>query len=69
MKKVSEITRKLGSNSEAQKISIEERQNEICTKEIISKDTEEHILVVKLFLDWEGPVQWIETNAYHSRSS
>ena len=51
MKKVSEITRKLESNSEAQKISIEERQNEICTKEIISKDTEEHILVVKLFLD------------------
>ena len=49
--KVSEITRKLGSNSEAQKISIEERQNEICTKEIINKDTEEHILVFKLFLD------------------
>ena len=51
MEKVSEITRKLGSNPEAQKISIEERQNEICTKEIINKDTEEHILVFKLFLD------------------
>ena len=51
MEKVSEITRKLGSNSEAQKISTEERQNEICTKEIINKDSEEHILVFKLFLD------------------
>lgn len=51
MEKVSEITRKLGSDSEAQKISIEERQSEICTKEIINKDTEEHILVFKLFLD------------------
>ena len=51
MDKVSEITRKLGSNSEAQNISIEERQNEICTKEIINKDTEEHFLVFKLFLD------------------
>lgn len=51
MDKVSEITRKLGSNSETQKISIEERQNDICTKEIINKDTEEHFLVFKLFLD------------------